>query len=300
MKLGFGQAKAWACLIALSFPVAGLLVQQAAAQYANLELEQAERSVRSLAKQFPEIFAPTPLESQLQAKCHVNCTALVDSQKGLTVSQELDNIWASKQAKLDGVAAEIQRCANTYIMSLRATSDQGLDRKFVASQLSHVLSGIADQPPDAFVLTSRQHRALLIFDNVLTGSMGRSSSYAALTAFNVGGRRLTESDSTGKDMDGYGGIDVKELPSPVQSEIWLLVSGYVIGANGSNCRMRVYAYDGERFRTVWVPADIWGSFETQVTRGGFVVRGEYYRATQNRCDDFQLTPEGTYRAPCEK
>ncbi|MFZ0393343.1 MAG: hypothetical protein WCF17_01735 [Terracidiphilus sp.] len=300
MKFPFRTSKTLVCSFALLLPGASLLAQQPATPNHNLQLEESEQSVRGLAKQFAEILASTPLESQLGARCGANCSAVTDSHTGLTVAQELDRIEAGKLARMSRIGAEIQHSANQYVMQSVNTRDENLDRNALIEALSHILSVATDQPPSIFVLASGQSRSLLIFDNIQNGTMGGDSSYATLTAFNVDGQKLTESDSTGGDMDGYGRIDVKELPSPVQGEIWLLFSGYMTGANGPNCRMRVFAYDGKKFRTVWAPANIWGSFKTQVTRDGFVVRGDYYQSLRQRVDRYQLAADGLYLAPWEK
>lgn len=101
-------------------------------------------------------------------------------------------------------------------------------------------------------------------------------------------------------MDGYRISEVKELPSPVQGEIWLLFSGRLYGANGPNCRMRIFAYDGKRFRTVWAPANIWGSFKIQLVPKGFVVSGDYYESNQRRHDHYYLGLDGVYWLPEDK
>ena len=162
------------------------------------------------------------------------------------------------------------------------------------ANLSHILTGVSDQPPKAFVLASHQIHALIIFDNVPNGTVGPNSSYAALAAFRADGSKLALSDSTGNDMEGYASIDVKELHSPVEGEIWLLVSGYTTGANGPNCRMRVFAYDGKKFRTVWKPANVWGALATRVSDSGFVVRGDYYRSNRHVNDHYALAADGLY------
>ena len=295
MKSPFERVKLWCCFAALLFSSLRLSAQETNPQRPNPNLEQAERRVKALAKQFPDILIRTPLESQLQANCAADCTSVVNRHSGFTVAQELDNITASRQARMAHVGAEIQRCVDNYVMSLPPTRDRGLNPKFVASQLSRILSGVEDRPPNVFVLASGRGRVLLIFDNVLNGT--NDSSYAALNAFSADGQKLTESDSTGRDMDGYGGIDVTELPSPVQGEIWLLFSGNVLGANGPNCRMRIFAYDGKRFRTVWAPANIWGSFTIKLVPKGFVVSGDDYESNQHRYDRYHLTSDGIYWLP---
>jgi hypothetical protein len=170
----------------------------------------------------------------------------------------------------------------------------------VVDELSQILSGVINQPTTVFVLTSSRGRTLLVFYNVQYGTIGDDSSYAVLTAFNAGAKSLTVSNSSGRDMNGYGDIAVQELPSPVKGEIWLLISGYMTGANGPNCRMRAFAYDGTNFRTVWAPANIWGTFTTDLTSDGFVVSGEYYRSSQQRHDRYHLASDTIYLAPRKK
>lgn len=133
MKFSVKCVKLWCCFAALLFPSAGLAASPTVPQHCNSQLEEAERSVKDLAKQFPEILA--------QAR---------DS--------------ASMQVRMARVGAEIQRCVNNYITSLPATADEGLNRKIVASQVSQILSGVEDRPPAVFVLGSRRGSALLIFD----------------------------------------------------------------------------------------------------------------------------------------
>jgi hypothetical protein len=260
------------CVAALAFLTASMLTAQSAMQNLDLQADQAERDVRDLAKEFAEILAPTPLETQLRARCRTNCTAIWDSGKGLTVAQELETISAHTQAEMAHVGAEIQGSVNSYIASSVSVSDETFHRNSVIENLAQILSGVADQPPVTFPLNAGKTRGLLVFYDVSTPTV---ASYATLVAFNSDGGRLTYSDSTGTVFNGYSRIEVKRLPAPVQGEAWVLVSGYASGANGPNCRMRVFAYDGTKFRTVWAPANIWGSFATQVTNDGFVVSGDY-------------------------
>lgn len=263
MTLRLGPAKAGICAVALWLLAAHLPAQKTGIQLYNPRLERGEQCIRSLVKQFPE----------------------------------------ANLAGMARIGAEIQRCVDSYVMTLPATPTEGLNSEFVDSQLAQLLSGEATTPR-AFVLDSGQHRALLVYDNLDAGPGAATVSYAALAAFNVEGQKLTLSDSTASAMDGYGRIDIKELPSPVRGEIWLLISGYAYGANGPNCRMRVYAYDGKRFVTQWLPANMWGNFTIRVTPNGFFVIGDYYvlpngahyRAT-HLYEHFQTSTDGLYLMP---
>ena len=110
--------------------------------------------------------------------------------------------------------------------------------------------------------------------------LGPRATSVTLRAYNLAGGRFELADLTGDNLDGYGSVSVKELHSPVSMP--LLVWGQMTGANGPNIRMRVYTYDGKKFRTVWMPENSWGNFTIHVTAHGFTVGGEYYREDHAR------------------
>jgi hypothetical protein len=59
--------------------------------------------------------------------------------------------------------------------------------------------------------------------------------------------------------------------------------------------MRVYAYDGKKFRTMWMPANSWGEFMIRSTNFGFTVDGPYYRGEdKERHETYLLAPGGVY------
>lgn len=87
----------------------------------------------------------------------------------------------------------------------------------------------------------------------------------------------------------------KPLPAPNSGGLWLLLRGQMTGANGPNVRMRVYAYDGAKLRTVWMPENSWGAFAVRVTEQGFAVDGDYYRTGHPRHDRYVVTDDGLYR-----
>jgi hypothetical protein len=60
--------------------------------------------------------------------------------------------------------------------------------------------------------------------------------------------------------------------------------------------MRLYAFAGEKFRTLWAPENIWGEFSVQVTPDGFRVDGDYYRGNRRRHARYSVDEEGIYLA----
>jgi hypothetical protein len=107
--------------------------------------------------------------------------------------------------------------------------------------------------------------------------------------------RWVAAGATGSDMDGYDFVTVTELRSPLPQERWFLLSGQLTGANGPNTRMRIYAHDGRRFRTVWMPENVWGTFTFAARDRGFTVKGTYYRSGAARDEEYALANDGVYR-----
>lgn len=134
------------------------------------------------------------------------------------------------------------------------------------------------------------------------GVMGPGATSVMLRAYMRTAREVALRDVTGSDMDGYGRLSILEIhpllsspPKPV-AETFVLLSGYMTGANGPNNRMRLYAYDGRRFRAVWMPANEWGEFDVQMAQGGFTVVGPYYRENRRRNERYVVSDDGLYRS----
>jgi hypothetical protein len=78
-------------------------------------------------------------------------------------------------------------------------------------------------------------------------------------------------DTTGGDMNGTF-FFVRQINSPLPNETWLLTWGGVTGSNGFGVFIaRVYAFDGQAFRTVWKPNDFTGA-TANVTQTGFTIK----------------------------
>jgi hypothetical protein len=70
-------------------------------------------------------------------------------------------------------------------------------------------------------------------------------------------------------------LHAKQLPfPPVTGEFWFVTSAVVPPQSPYSVVMRLYAFDGETFRTVWAPDDILATSEDKaidVTATGFIV-----------------------------
>jgi hypothetical protein len=60
--------------------------------------------------------------------------------------------------------------------------------------------------------------------------------------------------------------------------------------------MRLYAYEGQKFRTVWAPEDVWGDFTISRRDAGFTVMGTYYRGG-SRDDQYAISADRVYLLP---
>lgn len=191
--------------------------------------------------------------------------------------------------------AAIRQCIRSYVEKSARGEDFNQNRAVMMQGLKKIVPGDVDEPPLSFVADLRDGRSLVIFYAFGAGMVaGSNAADTVLDAFHVGSKGARFVGSTGSDMNGYLAIDVKELPSPVKSQLWLLLSGQMAGANGPITRMRVYAFDGKRFRTRWMPANIWGDFHSRVTSHGFAVTGTYYYAAGPKMANAPVTRDDRY------
>ena len=250
---------------------------------------ETEKRITNLSKKFDDLLVSTPAEKALQAACSVNCDSATPQ-----IREESRKAAEARDTAMDQVVSDIHAEVDTYISRLVDPKHVDLDRKLVEQGLKEILSHLyQDQPPYAFVLNSAKSRSLMVVYVVPKGVlMGEGATSVTVRAYNTTGSVVKLADFTGDDMDGYGNVSVKELHSSVSDETWLLVWGYMTGANGPNVRMRVYAYNGKKFRTMWMPANDWGTFTINVTDNGFTVDGPYYRENKERHDTYFLGPDG--------
>jgi hypothetical protein len=251
---------------------------------AGLATEAAGR-ISNLTKSIEGLLAPTATEEKLREECRVDCSR---------ADVQLQSIWATRMAAMDAVISRIHGEVDSYIA--RAMDPKSLDRAAVERDLTRILGSASWEPPSVFVLNVRDVRSLIVTYTLSNGQMmGPGTTSVTLRAYRAKPSGLELASSTGADMAGYVGLSVTQLPSPVPERVWFLAKGQMSGANGPNIRMRVYAYDGTNFRTVWMPENAWGSYSIQLTEHGFTVDGPYYREDRERHDAYFLASDGVYR-----
>jgi hypothetical protein len=235
-----------------------------------------QERIRALDGRLLEIQDAT--QKQLDAaNCRVDCPEEVGQRLGKEMVTAMDVVLSQIHAEVEG-----------FVLRTADTRQPDLNKGSVAEGLEQILpkSGL---PRAVFVLKSANRRSLVVVYALYKGHVNDSS--VAIRAYNETTNGLRLADVAGDDMNGYGGLSVAELHSPV-GKLSLLLSGVLMGANGHNNRMRIYAYDGERFRHLWMPENVWGTFDITVTNNGFAVEGDYYRDVRKRRDRYFVDEGG--------
>jgi len=198
----------------------------------------------------------------------------------------------------DPVTFEIHSEVDGYIA--RALDPVRVDSVTVERDLGELLGSLPREPegtgaPFGRLSHLRHGRSLVVGYAVVRG--GGNDSSVTIRGYRLKNDRFELAASTGGDFDGYG-LFVRELRSPVPQETWILAWGPRFTFNGNKVRMRVYAYDGDEFRTVWSPQDALNVTIT-VNDNGFTVdrldEQRYYvtrRPPYYLRDEYALTPSG--------
>jgi len=256
---------------------------------AELESNVAAR-VASLSKKFRDLLQPTAIEQQWEEACRKDC-----AQAGPEIREGSAKDGAKRVKAMNAVASQIESEMDAYIA--RAVRPSDVHPGLLEKRLCKILGNAADDAPPVFVTGGREGQSLIVAYTLWKGGMtGVGGTSVTVRAYAARQGAFLFVAATGEDLDGYAGVAVIKLHSPVPNESWLLVSGHMTGADGPNIRMRLYAYDGARFRTAWAPENAWGTFTIRVTDHGFTIGGNYYKENKTRNDAYFLADDGVYRA----
>jgi hypothetical protein len=220
------------------------------------------------------------------ANCRVACPPDVIDRLGKEMPIAMDVVLSHIHAEVEG-----------FVLRTADTGQADLNKGGVAKGLEEILPK-NDLPRAVFALGSGSNRSLIVVYALLRGHIQTpNGTSVAIRAYNETTSRMGPSGRSatslrlagvaGDDMNGYG-LEITELRAPVAGKLFLVLSGQAMGANGPNTRMRLYEYNGTRFRPMWMPENVWGSFRVTATVDGFNVEGEYYRSDRKRRDGYVL------------
>ena len=195
-------------------------------------------------------------------------------------------------AELNQVTSRMHAEVDAFVIRTVKREQADLNKDEVGRGLREILPPVDNDPRSVFLLKTANRRSLVVAYNLFKGSMmGDIGVSMTIRAYSETPVDPKLADETGADMNGYRDVSVTELHSTFARSLLLLASGYASGANGPNNRMRLYAYDGEKFRTLWMPEDIWGQFDVKAVDNGFTVEGDYYRVGGKRRDRYLVSDD---------
>jgi hypothetical protein len=192
-------------------------------------------------------------------------------------------------SEVEDLTARLQREVDRYIQGAVSAGD---DSERVQARLRSLLAAHKPYPESgdlAFARTGnlRSGPALLVAYTIVRPPHLDS---ATIRGYRTAPDGLELVATEGSDFDGYG-MFKKQLPSPVPGEIWLFAWGRAHTFNGTRIRFRLYAFDGEHFRTLWSPDDM---FNATVSFGdsGFAIDHYVPKAPFDLHDEYVLSPDG--------
>jgi len=241
----------FALLIAV-LPIVGL------AQTTNRQVEAETASrIATLEKRFEDLNQHTANEKEWIEACRHNCQAAAPGIREQAEKSGVDRLKA-----MNAAASKIHGEVDAYIA--RTVRPGYLDPGAVKQGLGRILGKATWGATSAFVTSVGGTPSLVVAYTLAKGiSMGAGATSVTVRVYAVaeGGFRIVS--AAGHEMDGCADVSVIRLHSPAPTEMWLLLTGFVTGANGPNNEMQVYAYDGGKFRSVWAD-DQRGNFTIRV------------------------------------
>jgi len=198
------------------------------------------------------------------------------------------------------LTAQIQTIVDQYLT--QGVDANKSDDKDIEKSLKELMGDEHDAddpehyaPPFAQIGNVRGDRFLVVGYKLMRGGGAVNDSATSIRGYRVQNGHFEFIAATGQDFDGYG-FFLKPLPSP-PNESWFLSWGALSGFNGNRTRVRVYAFDGTSFRTVWDPADLY-NVTVKLTKEGFALihldEDRYKRMLPPYFvqDDYIVVPDG--------
>jgi hypothetical protein len=199
---------------------------------------------------------------------------------------------ARRSAALDSATKTVHQEIDRYV-SMEFRAEHGSERS--QARLRGLLSAHvpnAEYSDEPFVRVA-QLRGGLSLVAAYTLVRGHHHDISTIRGFRMDGTRLRVVATAGGEFKGYGMFKA-QIPSPIGGELWFLAWGQDLTFNGKKVRFRLYAFDGETFRTVWQPDDMYDATMTP-TQNGFVV-SHTMPGTREPLDDlFVITADGPVR-----
>ena len=145
-------------------------------------------------------------------------------------------------------------------------------------------------PPTARMANLRHGRALVVAYTVVRPPHFDS---ALISGFREDAGRFHLAATTGSDFDGYTMFTL-DLPSPSRDLMWVLAGGREFTFNGSKFRFRLYSFDGDEFRTLWNPDDVFDA-TIRILPDGIALSHRVRERQETVTEQYQVTANGLFR-----
>lgn len=192
-------------------------------------------------------------------------------------------------AELDALTQSLRQEIDRYI---NITVKPDANSAEVQASLRRLLADHSPHPdygdlPFTRMADLREGRALLAAYTIVRPP---HHDIASIRGYRAGAQGLQLVATEGGDFEGYG-MHKKEISSPLAGELWLFAWGQAHTFNGTKVRFRIYSFDGEQFRTVWSPDDM---FNARVTfrDNGFSIDHHVRQAPYDLHDEYVITADG--------
>jgi hypothetical protein len=191
--------------------------------------------------------------------------------------------------ELDQLTERVRNAVDVHVQSAFASTEtsQQIQDRLRAILANHQPNPEHGDLPFARMANLSAGRALVVAYAIVRGA---HNDISTIRGFVSDVNRFKLIATTGEDFDGYNMFKL-ELASPIAGEFWLLAWGQAQTFNGSRVRLRLYAFDGRGFRTVWEPDDLF-SATVRATGQGFAIDHEVREPPFTVHDEYRLTFNG--------
>jgi hypothetical protein len=199
------------------------------------------------------------------------------------------NAASRRDEQIATLTDSVRRAVDQYIES-RLRAAEGSDE--LQARLQIVLADHKPNPeyadlPLARVATLRSGPGLVVAYTLVRGP---HNDAATVRGYRWNVDRFELAATAGEDFDGYNMFKA-ELRSPVPGELWLLAWGQAQTFNGKRVRFRIYAFDGQGFRTMWAPDDMFNA-SIRISVAGFAIDHEIPSTPNSIHDEYRVAANG--------
>src|SRR5665213_573865 len=230
---------------------------------------------------------PTPQGDVLQAT--KQRIAILSGQLRFQDAAQAEAYRSARDANTQRVQQELDGYLSTGFAPETARSED------IQAALTELLSNQPEDPEHsgklyARIADLRLGKSLVTAYMLARGGEAVNDSSVTIRGYKSVDGKFQLTATAEAELDGYG-LFTHELESPITGESWLFVWGPQFGFNGTKVRMRVLAFDGAAFRTIWAPDDMY-SATVRFTSSGFSIDHlDMQRVHETRNPPYRLRDE---------